>query len=431
MTEAQGLTPDERKWLVTQTDNLVEFARAAAHPDGGFGWLDETGTLDPSHAIDLWITCRMTHVFALSVLRGDESSRPLLEHGVAALTGLLHDDTHGGWFAAVDPLTGSPVNTAKEAYGHAFVVLAAASASAAGAPGARDLLDRALGVVETRFWRERDGLVVDTISRDFAQVDPYRGVNANMHTVEALLAAHDVTGDPVTLRRVERIVRRVVGEFARGNDWRLPEHFDQHWSPLLDYNRDEPAHPFRPFGVTIGHLIEWARLSIHLATALEQASGEVADGESNSVSVGAVAELHEWAGRLMHRAITEGFEVDGAEGFVYTTDFAGVPVVRERMHWVVAEAIAASWAMWRATDDPEHLAAYRRWVDLAVRDFIDPVHGSWHHELDPDNRVSATVWSGKPDVYHAYQALLFPLLPQSGSFVGSFVGVAAADPISD
>ena len=32
-------------------------------------------------------------------------------------------------------------------------------------------------------------------------------------------------------------------------------------------------------------------------------------------------------------AVRVGWDVDGAEGFVYTTDFSGAPVVRTRLHW--------------------------------------------------------------------------------------------------
>ena len=43
--------------------------------------------------------------------------------------------------------------------------------------------------------------------------------------------------------------------------------------------------------------------------------------------------------------------------------------------------------------------------------FLDHQLGSWRHELDPANRPSHTVWTGKPDTYHAFQATLFPRLP--------------------
>ena len=63
--------------------------------------------------------------------------------------------------------------------------------------------------------------------------------------------------------RALRILRRVVHEFARDADWRLPEHFDAQWQVLPDYNRDRPADQFRPFGVTIGHVLEWSRLALN------------------------------------------------------------------------------------------------------------------------------------------------------------------------
>jgi hypothetical protein len=48
--------------------------------------------------------------------------------------------------------------------------------------------------------------------------------------------------------------------------------------------------------------------------------------------------------------------------------------------------------------------------------FIDRARGSWHHELSPANQPSSLTWSGKPDVYHAFQATLVPRLPQAPSF---------------
>ena len=60
---------------------------------------------------------------------------------------------------------------------------------------------------------------------------------------------------------------------------------------------------------------------------------------------------------------------------------------------------------------PEYEHWYRTWWDHAAVHFIDRADGSWHHELDPQNLPAATVWEGKPDVYHAVQATLIPVLP--------------------
>ncbi|WP_347355137.1 AGE family epimerase/isomerase [Intrasporangium sp.] len=393
------LSPEERARLEADAARLVGFARRAADPGGGFGWLDDAGRLVADRPVETWITCRMTHVFALAALHGDGSAGEYVDRGVAALGSVLRDRTHGGWFSSA-----GPAGRVKEGYAHAFVVLAAASATGAGHPDGPSLLQEALGVVLERFWDEDQGLVADVWDADWTVLDPYRGVNANMHTVEAFLAAAEVTGDRVWLDRAVRILTRVVDGFAREHDWRLSEHFDQQWRPLLDYNIDRPDDQFRPYGVTIGHLIEWSRLALHARTAL----GAKAPGW-----------LLESAGRLYRAGVGRGWDVDGAPGFVYTTDFQDRPVVRERMHWVLAEAIAAAWTLWRDTGQASAGDDFARWWAYARRYLLDERDGSWRHELDAGNRPSARVWSGRPDVYHAYQATILPLLPPAASFIGA------------
>ena len=193
-------------------------------------------------------------------------------------------------------------------------------------------------------------MAVEQWDRTFTTLDGYRGVNANMHTVEAYLAAADVTGDRIWLDRALRIVERVVHGWAAGNSWRIPEHFDADWEPDLEYNVDTPAHPFRPYGATIGHWLEWARLTLHARAAIT-ARGDVAP-----------AWMLEDAIALFDAAVREGWDVDGAPGFVYTVDWSGAPVVRERMHWVAAEGVAAAAALHAATGE----AAVRRRLHAVV-----------------------------------------------------------------
>ncbi len=381
-------------WLAAEADRLLDFASASRHPDGGFAWLDDDGVPELDRPVELWITCRMTHVFALAHLMGRPGAGELADHGIAALTGRFRDQQHGGWYAAVGP--DGPVSRDKTAYEHAFVVLAATSSAAAGRPGGAELLNDALGVLDRHFWDDRAGMVVEQWDESWSVLDGYRGVNANMHTVEALLAAADVTGDPVWRDRALRIVTRVVHDLARSHDWRLPEHFDASWTPLLDYNHDEPAHPFRPYGATIGHWLEWSRLTLTLRAALGPDAPDwmLADARA-----------------LVDAAVREGWAVDGAAGFVYTVDWDGTPVVRERMHWVLAEGIAAAAALARETGDPTYPILVEHWWAYASSHLIDLERGSWRHELDPTNRPSAQTWAGKPDVYHAFQTALLVRLP--------------------
>ncbi|WP_062293287.1 AGE family epimerase/isomerase [Demequina phytophila] len=397
-------TPGDPTFLAAQRADLLRFMTGAVRPDG-FGWLDEEGRVDTSHPVELWITCRMTHVAALGALADEppaeggpdrEALLALAAHGVRALAaGALRDAVHGGWFAAVED--GVPTVTAKQAYGHAFVVLAASSAVAAGIEGADALLADALAVSLGRFWDEAEGLSVEEWDASWTTLDTYRGVNANMHTVEAYLAAGDVTGDREWHARAARIAGRVA-EWARANDWRIPEHFDATWTPLLEHNRSEPAHPFRPYGATVGHGLEWARLML-----------------SVDASLGTDA-LRAPAAALYERAVADGWDADGAPGFVYTTDWRGAPVVRERMHWVLAEAVNAAEALCQVTGDTRYAEDARGWWAYADARLIDHDRGSWHHELDTANLPAGTVWPGKPDVYHAYQAALLPELPIAPSF---------------
>lgn len=397
-------SPAHFRWLEAEGDRLLDFSRASRHPTGGFAWLDVSGRPQLDRPVELWITCRMTHVFSLGHLMGRPGSGALADHGLRALTGRFHDAANGGWYAAVD--VDGPTGSEKSAYPHAFVVLAAASATCAGRPGAAELLEEALEVLLTRFWDTEHGMVLEEWDETFATLDPYRGVNANMHAVEAFLAAADATGNPTMrvslLDRALRIVSRVVHELGPAHRWRLPEHFDEQWTPLLDYNLDTPAHPFRPYGATIGHWLEWARLALHLRAALGADSPDWLLGDAVS---------------LFDASVREGWAPDGPDGFLYTVDWEGAPVVRERMHWVAAEATATAAALHAATGDPSYAAWYSTWWDHIGEVFIDRDLGSWRHELDAQNRPSGPggpgglVWSGKPDTYHAFQATLIPRLP--------------------
>jgi sulfoquinovose isomerase len=397
--------PGDPDHLAAERERLLVFAEGARHPLG-FGWLDDAGVLDQDRPVELFITCRMTHVMSLGVLLGHSGSAVLAEHGVSALGGSFRDPVYGGWYSAITD--DGPVSTAKTAYGHAFVVLAASSAAAAGITGASELLGVALAVQEEHFFEDAAGMVVEEWDDAWGQLDPYRGMNANMHTVEAYLAAADVTGDRRWAWRAGRIAANLV-RHAAANDWRIPEHFDPTWRPLLEYNRDRTADPFRPYGATVGHAFEWSRLLLGVDATL------AALGEERP------AGLLESAVALFDRAVADGWATDGVDGFVYTTDWSGTPVVRARMHWVVAEAVGAAGTLYRVTGDRRYLEYYRQWWAYADRCFVDRQGGSWFHELDPANRPTATVWPGKPDVYHAFQATLLPLLPPAPTLATALV----------
>jgi sulfoquinovose isomerase len=391
--------------LAIECERLLDFGRHFPHPLGGAAWLDARGQPDLSRPVYTWITARMLHVYVLGQLLGRAADADLAAQALGGLTGRLRDGRNGGWLTSVDDADNSPDE--KACYTHAFVVLAASSGAVAGLPGARDLLSEALEVWDHRFFDDMAGMFVDSWDRDFARLDDYRGVNANMHGVEALLAAADATGDHGLRERALGIAHRVALEFAEPQEWRIPEHFDSHWHPQLDHNSDRPDDQFQPYGATVGHGLEWSRLLLHLEASLTDPPDWLLPA-----AVG-----------LFDRAVADGWATDGADGFVYTTNWDGTPVVRDRMHWVVAEAIAAAATLRARTGDDRYADLAATWWAYAERYLFDRTYGSWHHQLDASNHVIETVWPGKPDLYHAVQATLIPRLPLAPSMASALARV--------
>jgi sulfoquinovose isomerase len=388
--------PGTAPWRRVEADRLIAFGRGSALPDGGFGWLGDDGTVDPTQPCPLYINARMTHVFSLTHLQGVAGTDSLAASGIAAFTSRYADRANGGWFAATDR-SGQVIDATKANYAHAHVLLAGASATAAGIPGAAAVLAAAAAAIEQHFWSDAEACAVESWNADFTVSEPYRGANSNMHSVEAYLAAGDVTGDAVWHARAVSIASRLIDSSARANSWRIPEHYDAEWRPLLDYNIDRPSDQFRPYGTTPGHSFEWARLLLDLEAA--QAAPP--------------AWLPEAATALFDRAVADAEDRDGHPGLIYTVDENGQPVVTARLHWVACEAILAADALHRRTGQERFAAAAARWWDEIDRYFIDRNAGGWWQELAPDMTPAHATWSGKPDVYHSYQALLFPSLPLS------------------
>ena len=259
--------PGTAPWRRAEASRLITFARAAALAGGGFGWLDTRGRVDVTKPCPLYVNARMTHAFALAHLNGVTGADSLAASGLAALASRYADRENGGWFSAID-VSGTVTDSAKTNYDHAHALLAASSAVAAGIPGAGGALTAAAAAIDAHFWSDAEGCALESWNAGFSEPEPYRGANSNMHSVEAYLAAGDVTGNAVWPRRALSIATRLIDDHARAHGWRIPEHYDENWRPLPDYNLHHRDHPFRPYGTTPGHSFEWARLLVDLEAAL-------------------------------------------------------------------------------------------------------------------------------------------------------------------
>lgn len=327
-------TEENRNFLKELRDDLLAFGQRFPSPGGSSWYLGEDGTPCMERSRETWMTARMAHVYSLGVLLGYEGSDALADAAICGLREDLHDRQNGGWYtgrtAADDILPG------KQCYTHAFVLLSAVSGVFAERPGADKLLEEALRIYDSWFWNEAEGLSCDTWNTEFTILDDYRGLNANMHTVEAFLAVADMVGKEEYRIRAGRIIHRVIG-WASQNHWRLPEHFTKEWIPDLECNRENPADPFKPYGATPGHGIEWARLIVQWALSSSKGNGCTSRESIRSAEM------------LYGRAVSDAWDVDGAPGIVYTTDWEGGPIVHDRMHWTLAEAINTSAVLFRVT----------------------------------------------------------------------------------
>ena len=250
-------TKENKQFLENARKELLSFGHHFPSPEGSSYYLGDDGTPWKDRNRETWITSRMAHVYSLGCFLGHDGSKELAAAAIHGLRTELHDKKNGGWYAGLTA-DGKIVPT-KQCYAHAFVILAASSGVLAGIEGAKELLDEALALYDLRFWNESEGLSCDTWNTEFTKLDDYRGLNANMHTVEAFLAAADVTGLETYRIRAGRIIDYVL-TWSQNNQWRIPEHFHKDWTPDLECNKNHPDDPFKPYGATPGHGIEWARL---------------------------------------------------------------------------------------------------------------------------------------------------------------------------
>lgn len=386
-------TVENRDFLEEIRRDLLEFGHQFPSPGGSSYYLGDDGTPWKEKNREAYVTCRMAHVYSIGSFLRHEGSGELVDAALKGLRGELRDVQNGGWYEGLTADGG--ILPGKQCYAHAFVILAGTSAYLAGREGAGELLEEALKTYDRYYWNEEEGLSCDCWNTEFTELDDYRGLNANMHSVEAFLAAADAAGKEEYRERAGRIIDHVIG-WAKNNNWRIPEHYTEDWTPDLEKNKEKPDDPFKPYGATPGHGLEWGRLITQWA--LSACGG---DEERMRPYIEAAQEL-------FRRAVADAWNVDGAPGICYTTGWDGRPIVHERMHWTLAEAINTAAVLYRVTKKQEYAKAYAEFMEYLDEKVLDHENGSWFHQLDRENKVSGTVWPGKCDIYHALQATLIP-----------------------
>lgn len=379
-----------RAALLSEARRQFDFFATSVDPAGGFHTLDFSGAPIPNQLRELHSVTRMVHSFALAQMLGHDGAADIVDHGLHYLRSHHHDAVHGGYFWAVEGR--APADDRKLAYGHTFVLLAAASALQAGHPNAEALLDETWILMEEKFWEDEHGLFADEWNRDWTPFSDYRGMNANMHSVESLLTAYEATGRGIFLDRARRILDFFVAQIAPQEGWRLPEHYDANWQIDRSYSGNPM---FRPAGTTPGHSFEMGRLLLQHWDL---------SGRPESTA-------REHARCLIEQALKDAWNWE-LGGFAYTLGDGGKVAIADRYWWPVTEAIGAMAALLKLEGRPEDEEWYRRLWAFADAHLIDHRRGGWYPELDDQNRPISRQFPGKPDIYHSVQAALFPLTPR-------------------
>lgn len=394
--------PFHRQFLMRQANRLFDFfQKASINPKGGFHELDDDGhPINTDNDIrQIHVTARMVHCFAIGSLIGRPGSDEIVDHGMRDLWDKHRDAKFGGYVWGHDD--NGFTDDKKQAYGHAFVLLAASSAKLAGHPLADQMIADVTRVINERFWDEKVGAVSEEYNRDWSPISDYRGQNSNMHMTEALMAAYEATGDRAYLAKAERIAAHIIGKNAVPRGHRVAEHFNDKWELDKNYLGSEM---FRPAGTTPGHWLEWSRLLFQLWLMTEKQYSWLPDA----------------ARGLFRQAVALGWD-DKHGGFFYNLDWDDKPLMREKLWWPVSEGIGAAAFLSDHDRDPYFQVWYRRLWDFAANHLIDHERGGWRSELAEDLTPASRLFTGKPDIYHALQACLIPLYPTTAGLTSAII----------
>ena len=353
--------------------------------DGGFyGCFLDNGDCYDLHSRQLVGSARYVVNYATAYrLQGKPQYLEWATSGLAFLTN-SHKQENGyyAWLLEHGAVSDSRVM----AYGHAFVILAAAACLRAGVRGALAVLSETFDFMEQYFWDEAGGAYADERNATLETLSPYRGQNANMHMCEALFAAWQASGDERYLNRSEQLAKRFTFELAGQSNGKVWEHYDANWCVDMLYNIDAPNDRYKPWGFQPGHQFEWSKLLLQL--------NEVRPDKSWIAK----------AQQLYDQAINDGWDkVFG--GIVYGLAPNNHICASEKYFWVQAEAFATAWRLYKVTGEAKYRSDYFRIWQWSWDYMIDHKYGAWYRVRNCDGSAIDDKKSplGKTD-YHTMGA---------------------------
>ena len=362
------------------------YNKNAYDSNGGFfhSFLDD-GTIFDKKNRHIVSSTRFIYNYANAFhMTQDKKYINLCKHGLKFLNSQhkILNTNHFAWQISEEKI----VDGRAMAYGHAFVMLAGAWAFRVGIDEGKTLLDETWNFMDKFFWEEEHTAYADERSQDLKTLNPYRGQNANMHAVEALLAAFEATGEDKYIERSNSIAYQFTMNLAEYSEGQVWEHYSEDWKIDWQYNKEKPDDTFKPWGFQPGHQVEWAKLLLQLDYHFPQ----------NWHKQKAIY--------LFDEAIKYGMD-EKYGGIVYGYSSEGKFTNANKYFWVQAEALAASWRLYIKTNNNKYYDFYISLWKWCWNNFIDHQYGGWFSILNQAGEKLSNVKStlGKTD-YHTMGA---------------------------
>ncbi len=340
----------EHAWVDDYLDRVLALWRQHADtPNGLFNpYLDRQWRHHVDGPRTLVTQCRLIYNFARASERsGDPSYAELAHRGIDALIRNFRDADAQGWIWSCGA-DGRVESDTHDAYGHAFVILALATAAAAFQDQRyRDLALHTWEFMQRRF-RDQHGGLIWHIGRDGQVLDDGRSQNPLMHTFEALLALAPLDESGAARGDAAQIWDFLKARMPAAGC--LPEWYDAGWEPLETGERAV---------IEIGHAFEWAFLLSEAQALFPQ------------------EDLLEQGRQLLAYGVHHGY--DPVEGGIFSqVDVAGHPRGARKGWWEQCEAIRAMQRYVARHDAAEIVAPLRHSISFARQHFVDDEYGGWY-----------------------------------------------------
>jgi mannobiose 2-epimerase len=292
--------------------------------------------------------CRLIYTFSRAhEWSGEPSYAEIARRGITALRDYWGTPDAGGWIWACDG-DGRLQDDTLNAYGHAFVILAFATAASVFQDDAyRDEALQTWQFMQQRLRDEHGGLIWH-VSPDGQVLDDDRSQNPLMHSFEALLALAPLD-ESGTARDAAMDIWRFLQDRMPAPA-QLPEWYEPDWRPIAVGDKAV---------IEIGHAYEWAYL-------LSEAQDIFPDDD-----------LLTPGRQFLDYGMRHGFDVERG-GVFSRADFDGQVIGQRKGWWEQCEAIRAMQRYVVRHDATEIAVPLQRSVAFARQNFVDDEFGGWY-----------------------------------------------------